>query len=383
MMLRCILFLIALLALPAFAQSSDPATVAPPVSDVAPAPEVAPTAEAQPASEAAPAAAPEATPAPLTPEMTAEQKLTQFRRDQINLLALRGDAGSLLAAALMAGADTDDKRRPAALKSAALLKRAQTIAPDNVLVWWVTASADCRAATKTCPHPETLQKLEAVDGQNAAVWALSLWRAQQANDAPGARAALVSAAQAAKYNDYFGAVIDDLYEAAGILPMSTDLLNATGQNVSSSGYRLISAAGIAAAMVQPEGAAVREACKGADANDAALLADCVAVAQKMELSGSINSQNLGLSLKMALLPPGPERDAARSRQRALAWQTLRISDIGDRLAANPAVSRVYTQALNESGNESAAVLAVLRSQGVAIEPPADWQPPQAERMLKP
>jgi hypothetical protein len=379
-MSRCILFLTALLALPAFAQTSDPATVAPPVSDGAPAPEVAPPAEAPPAPEAP---TPAAAPAPVAPEMTAEQKLTQFRRDQINLLALRGDAGSLLAAALMATTDADDKRRPAALKSAALLKRAQTIAPDNVLVWWVTASEDCRAATKTCPHPDTLQKLEAVDGQNAAVWALSLWRAQQGKDAPGARAALASAAQAAKYNDYFGAVIDDLYEAAGVLPMSTDLLSATGQNVSISGYRLISAAGIAAAMVQPEGAAISAACKAADANDAALVADCLAVAQKMELSGSINSQNLGLSLKMALLSPGPERDSARSRQRALAWQTLRISDIGDRLAANPAVSRVYTQALNESGNESAAVLAVLRSQGVAIEPPADWQPPQAEAMLKP
>ena len=174
-----------------------------------------------------------------------------------------------------------------------------------------------------------------------------------------------------------------IFEAAGILPMSNDLLNATGQNVSISGFRLISSAGIAAAMVQTEGAAIRNACKVADASDAALVADCLSVAQKMELSGSINSQNLGMSLKMALLQSGPERDAARARQRALSWQTLRISDLGDRLAANPAVSRVYTQALNESGSESAAVLAVLRSQGVALEPPADWQAPQAEMMLKP
>jgi hypothetical protein len=283
----------------------------------------------------------------------------------------------------MADADANDKQRPAALKSPALLKRAQTVGSDKALVWWVTASADCHVAIKSCPQAETLQKLETLDGENAAVWALSLWRAQQAKDAPGARAALASAAQAKKYDDYFGALIDDLYEAAGILPMSTELLNASGQNVSDSGYRLISAAGIAAGMVQTEGAAIRDACKGADMKDETLIADCVAVAQKMELSGSINAQNMGLSLKMALLPPGPERDAARSRQRALAWQTLRISDLGDRLAANPAVSHVYTQVLNESGNESAAVLAVLRSQGVALEPPADWQQPQAEMVLKP
>ena len=70
-------------------------------------------------------------------------------------------------------------------------------------------------------------------------------------------------------------------------------------------------------------------------------------------------------------------------RRALAWQTLRISDLGDRLAADPVVSRVYTQALNESGNESAAVLAVLRSQDVALEPPADWQPSQPQTPLTP
>jgi len=382
-MSRCILFLVLLLALPAFAQSADPIPVTPPASEVAPAPDATPTAQAQPAPEAEAAPAPATAAAPMTPEMTPEQKLTQLRHDQINLLALRGDAGSLVAAVLMASADIDDKRRPPALKPPALLKRAQTVGADNVLVWWVTASLDCRNATKTCPHPETLQKLEALDAGNAAVWALSLWHAQQANDAPAARAALASAAQATKYNDYFGSVIDTLYEAQGILPMSNDLLNATGQNVSISGYRLIFAAGIAAAMVQPEGAAIRNACKSAAPDDTALIADCVSVAQKMELSGSINSQNSGLSLKMALLPTGPEREAARARQRALAWQTLRISDLGDRLASNPGVSRVYTQALNESGSEADAVLAVLRSQGVALEPPADWQPPQAETAFKP
>ena len=397
-MLRCILFLATLLAFPAFAQTSDPTTQpvaapaeAPPAAGT-PAPEAIPAPEATPAvapapeASPAPEAAPEVAAAPLlaaAPEMTSEQRLTQFRRDQINLLALRGDAGSLLAAALMASADTGDKHRPVALKSPALLKRAQTAGPDDALVWWVSAAADCHGANKTCPLPETLQKLESIDGENAAVWTLSLWRAQQAKDAPAARAALASAAQAKRYDDRFGTLIADIYQANGILPISAEVLNATGQNVSADGYRLISAAGTAAAVALPGYAAIGAACKDVDVSDTALVADCLAVAQKMELSGSINSQNVGLSLKMALLPAGPDRDAARTRQRALSWQTLRISDLGDRLAADPAVSRVYTRVLSESGNESAAVLAVLRSQSVALEPPADWQPPQPDTAPKP
>lgn len=360
---RCILFLTVLLALPAFAQTSDP------VPDASTTPEAAPVTVASPAPEAA------AEPVQ-APEMTPVQRLTQFRHDQINLLALHGDAGSLLTAALMASADAGDKNRPAALQSPALLKRAQTAGAESALVWWVTAAFDCHATSKNCPHPETLQKLASTDAENSAVWTLSLWRAQQAKDAPAARAALASAAQAKSYNDHFGTLIDTIYEAQGVLPIGVEILNATGQDVSADGFRLVSAAGIAAAVALPGYIAIGDACKGADANDTGLVTDCLAVAQNMELSGSINSQNAGLSLKMAILPPGPERDAARARQLALSWQTLRISDLGDRLAADPAVTRVYTQALNESGDESAGVLAVLRSQGVALEPPADWRPPQ-------
>ncbi len=390
---RRILFLAALLALPAFAQTSDPVPETPPapVPEAAPAantdnptPEAAPPSTDNPAPEAPtpPAAADNATPevSPLlpapAPEMTPTQRLTQFRHDQINLLALRGDPGSLLAASLMASADAGDKARPNALQSPALLKRAQNNGAESALVWWVTAAFDCHATPNDCPHPETLQKLESIEADNAAVWTLSLWHAQKRKDAAAARAALASAAQAKNYNDHFGTLIDTIYEALGVLPIGPEVLNATGQNVSADGYRLISAAGTAAGVALPGYFAISDACKGADANDAALIADCLAVAKKMELSGSINSQNAGLGLKMVLEPAGPEQDATRARQRVLSWQILRISDLGDRLAADPALSHLYTQALNESGDESAGVLAVLRSQGVALEPPPGWKSPQ-------
>ena len=157
-MLRCILFGGALLASPAFAQL-------------------------------APAAAGDA---PAAPEMSREQKLTQYRHDQINLLALRPEAESLLAAALLADADVDDKARPAVLKPPALLKRAQSVGENSALVWWVTATSECRGSAKPGPEPATLQKLESIDAENAAVWMLSMWRAQQANDRPAARVTALS-----------------------------------------------------------------------------------------------------------------------------------------------------------------------------------------------
>ncbi len=317
---------------------------------------------------------PPATTAPLTPEMTPEQLLTQYRHDEINLLALRADPHSLLAAALMARADAHDKTRPVALQPPALLKRAQDAGPNDVLVWWVTAGVECRNTNKACPEPETLQKLESADAENAGVWALALWRAQQAKDNVTARAALTSAAQAKRYNDRFGGILAAIYDAESILPMNTELLNATGQSVSVDGYRLITAAGIAASLVQPAGAAIIATCRKAPA-DAAENADCVAVAKKMEAAGSLGAQRLGVNLLQSLLPPGPEQDAVLAHARSLAWQTQQIESLADRLANDTRVTRAYMQALTDSGDETAAVYAVLRSQGVALEPTADWQAP--------
>ena len=349
-MLRCILFAGTLLALPVFAQ---------------------------PVAAPAPADAP-------APEMSREQKLTQYRHDQINLLALRPEAESVLAAALLADADADDKTRPAGLKPPALLKRAQSIGENSAMVWWATAAAECRAAAKTCPETATLQKLESVDPENAAVWMLAMWHAQQANDAPAARAALASAAQAKRYNDFFGALVSAVYVAQDVLPMSNDLLNATGADASVAGYRLVTAANLVLGKAaSPGGRALAQACHGADAADAALVADCVAVARKMELSGSLFAQNAGLALREELLPAGPERDALQARKLKLAWQMERMSELAASLATDMRVTRTYTQELAASGDESAAVAAVLRSKGIGLEPPAGWHPAEAKAPFKP
>jgi hypothetical protein len=325
-----------------------------------------------------------ATDAPPAPEMSREQKLTQFRHDQINLLALRPEPESLLSAALLADADVDDKARPAVLKPPALLKRAQKIGENSVLVWWVTATAECRAAAKSCPEASTLQKLESIDPENAAVWMLSMWRAQQANDAPAARAALASGAQAKRYNDYFGALVSAVYEAQDVLPMSDDLLKATGADASVAGYRLVNAANIVLGKVaSPGGRALAQACHNADATDSALIADCIAIARKMELSGSLFAQNAGLALREELLTAGPERDALQARKHGLAWQMERMSELAGSLANDAGMTRTYTQALAATGDESAAVYAVLRSKGIGLEPPAGWHPSQAKAPLKP
>ncbi|HZW50663.1 MAG TPA: hypothetical protein VFF05_02270, partial [Rudaea sp.] len=171
--------------------------------------------------------APDAGTAPLSPEMPAAQVLAQFHHDEINLLALRGDAHSLLAAALMAQGDADDPARPKVLQTPALLARAQKADDADALVWWVSAALECHGKGKPCPSDETLAQLEKSDPANAAVWMWALRPAQKPGSAATTRAALTSAAGAARYDDYFGTLTSILYESAGILPIQENVLRAS------------------------------------------------------------------------------------------------------------------------------------------------------------
>lgn len=344
---RCLFFAFALIAAPAFAQPLAPDAAAP------------------------------------SPEMPPAQILAQFHHDQINLLALRGDAHSLLAAALMAQADADDPARPKALQTPALLARAQKADDADALVWWVSAALDCRGKAKTCPREETLAQLEKSDPANAGVWLWALSRAQKTADTAAARAALTSAAQAARFDDYFGTLTSVLYQATGILPIGENILRASNQpGVSPAGFRLTYAASIAAAVAMRPLPPLENTCESAS-SDTDLAAECVAVAQKMADSGSLFARSAGAQLLMKLAPIGAAHDAAIAQARTLAWRMQRIGELGVRLANDSRVTGVYTQALQTSGREIDAVDAVLRLQGIALEPPADWQAPAPNAAAQP
>ena len=98
----------------------------------------------------------------------------------------------------------------------------------------------------------------------------------------------------------------------------------------------------------------------------------------MTLGGSMGAKDSGLKILIALLPSGPEQNAARDQQRALMWQTVRIGELAETLADDQRVTRLYTQALHENGSEIDAVFAVLRAQGASLQPAPDWRPPQAD-----
>jgi hypothetical protein len=383
-MLRSLALTLAMLSAAAIAQALPQQEMPPPQQDVAPpqAETAAPQPESPTPAGPAPAEAPmvpePAAPAapPLNPKaaaansaQTEQKRFEQFRRDLVSLLALRADADLLVAAAELAYADSEDKSRTAALKSPSLIKRAQKFGPDVPFVWWVSTFLECGTKGTSC-HGEAATRLEQLDGNNAAAWLPALYAA----NAPGqARAVLTSMAQATRFDDFSAAGVLAVYRALQTLPVPDEVLS-HGLNTTAARVNLATTIG---GGFMPNFARLGEMCRKQDNTDEALVADCLAVAHLFESGGTYRSQSVGFSIEDSLLPAGTARDVLRARMRASAWQRQQFLEVSGRFARDEALSQIYVDLLRENGNELASVTALLRSQHLSTEPPAGWQPQQA------
>ena len=316
---------------------------------------------------AAPAVNPQA--AAASSAQVEQKRFEQFRRDLVSLLALRADADLLVAAAELAYADSEDKNRPAALKAPSLIKRAQRFGPDMPLVWWVSTFLECGTKGTSC-HGEAATRLEQLDGNNAAAWLPALYAA----NAPGqARAVLTSMAQATRFDDFSAAGVLAVYRALQILPVPDEVLN-HGLNATAARVNLATTIG---GGFMPNFARLGEMCRKQDDTDEALVADCLAVAHLFESGGTYRSQSVGFAIEDSLLPAGTARDVLRARMRASAWQRQQFLEVSARFARDEALAQTYVDLLHENGNELGTVTALLRNQHLSTDPPAGWQPQQA------
>jgi hypothetical protein len=363
---------------PQLESQGEPATAPAPIEPTptsATADQTAPATEAPKTPEAAasPAQAPPASPPPnaqAAASAQAEQKrFEQFRRDLISLLALRADADLLVAAAELAFPDSGDKSRTAALKSPSLIKRAQKFGPDVALVWWVSTFVECGTKGASC-HGEAAAQLQQLDGSNAAAWLPALHGAS----APGqARALLASMAQATRFDDFWTAGVLAMFRALQTLPVPEEVL---GNGLNPTAARVNMATSVGGGFMANY-ARLGDMCRKRDDTDETLIADCLAVAHLFESGGSFRSQSIGFAIEDSLLPPGTARDLLRARQRASAWQRLQFLEVSARFGRDEALTQTFVDLLRENGNELTAVTALLRSQHLSTEPPAGWQPPQA------
>ena len=213
--------------------------------------------------------------------------------------------------------------------------------------------------------------MEQLDGNNAAAWLPALYAA----NAPGqARAVLTSMAQATRFDDFSAAGVLTVCRPMQILPVPDEVLS-HGLNTTAARVNLATTIG---GGFMPNFARLGEMCRKQNDTDEALVADCLAVAHLFESGGTYRSQSVGFSIKDSLLPARHRpRRAARTHARQRLAAAAVFLEVSARFARDEALSQTYVDLLHENGNELATVTALLRNQHLSTEPPAGWQPQQA------
>jgi hypothetical protein len=317
-----------------------------------------------------------ATPTVSAPAANDEQVFNVFRHDLINLLILRADARLLVAAAQIAAPDEKDASRSAIKKTPALLKRAQQFGAQDPLVLWVSAANAC-LTQPGCADPAALKTLQSVDADNGAVWLLSY---PSDDNAEKARAIVARMAQAQRYDDFWAADVVAIYHALETLPVPQEV---TRQGVSSESARINFATSIASALLPKTLQPLGRICTAADSKDGSLVSDCIALARQLETCGTFAAQTIGFDIEEALLTPGVDRDIMRARKRSAAYQKEQFFQLSTRFTREPAVAQSYVRLLGSERNELATVVALMREQNLRTDPPAGWQPVEAQKAADP
>lgn len=322
---------------------------------------------------AASSAAPQAS-APSPAEQARIEALMQYQKDLVSVLALRGDAAHLLGAALMAQPFPNQSQ---GLSYHELITRAAKAPNAGPGVSWATL-ADC-ASEATCPNPGAFAALQKQAPDNAAVWMLVMDQAAQKKDVKAARDALAKAAATKEYDDYFGISLQGVAKGVGTLPPLPPTMTDVrpGEPTTALGVETLIAFGVANQQPRPSMQPLLQLCSAdAAGKDEALKADCLKTAHVLEWGSSPMSRAVGLRMLGDL--DSSAKDATAKETRDLLWQMQNYGMLGIKALTDDKLALQLLDAARSGGTELSLVLSTLRTNGIATEAPADWQPPQAQ-----
>lgn len=340
-----------------------------------------------------------APPPALAADAAVEQKVQAWQRvfDQnlashLRGLASSGDARDLYAAALLWTGIQDDSSasslRPGlpAQERQAWLHGAVTLRPRDPLVARHEVDSGC-GAEAGCKPAQALEFLLREEPDNAEVQLRAFARAQERGDNAAAERAWKSAAAAERYDPRSLELAALLYSELMEVPappleaaVAHTLGRALGLGRDPAAEDLVRQRALALVVTWsgpatgPYRAATRRCAAGPVADDAALLDQCKAVGALMARDrSSLISQLIGLGMMQRLTAGTPQELAWREELRQLRWISLQ----GPALLERGAVPFDQYAAWFTRDGERAAYERTMEAAGMALTPPAGWQPPEA------
>ncbi len=299
------------------------------------------------------------TPAP------AADKYQTWRAGAAQILAARGDANSLAAAAALSFAGSARlKADPAAEKSAAveLAVKASELDPDNPSIGWLRLQL-C-ANTPGCDFRDAATTMRWVDAENSAAWLPTLAAAQRDRDPVEVDRILADMAQGVRFDFYWNRTVvllfDALKKAAGRLPANY---------VPSDAARLSEAMGLGAEIMPPL-ASLQSACResaGAERRE-----NCLKLSKIMQRGDTVVAQVAGFNLEKRLSPPdSKEARVSAEHRRVLEWRMATASqfDVPMLPWLKSARARSRVARMRAMPREEDVAIAILRERKMPLEPP--------------
>lgn len=304
------------------------------------------------------------------PPAAAADKYQVWRPDAAQILAGRGDANSLAAAAALSffGSATrpkaDSAERSAAVE---LAVKASELDPDNPSIGWLRLQL-C-ANTPGCDFRDAATTMRWVDADNSAAWLPTLAAAQKEKDTVEVDRILADMAQGVRFDFYWNRTVvlifDALKKAARRLPANY---------VPSDSARLSEAMGLGAEIIPPF-APLLGACResaGAERRET-----CLKLSKVMQRGDTVVAQVAGFNLEKRLSPPdSKEARVSAEHRRVLEWRMATASqfDVPILPWLKSARARSRVALMRARPREEDVDIEILRERKMPLEPPSEVHP---------
>ena len=292
-----------------------------------------------------------------------------WRAGAAHILAARGDANSLAAAAALTYAGPASRTRAEAARAASaaleFAVRAAELAPDDAAISWLRLHL-CANAVE-CDLRDAATTMRWVDADNAAAWLPTLATAQRDRDTVEVDRVLTDMAHDSRFDLYGNPtgvrIYDSLKRVRAHLPANyarSDLA------------RLAEATGVAGAAVMPSFSPLINACRDAAAPERREA--CLKLSRTLQRGDAVMAQLVGFAIAKRLLPQdGREQRVLAERRRVLEWRvaSANVSDSPLLPWLRNARARSRLAIMRARPREEDAYVAILREHGMPLEPPVD------------
>ncbi len=282
----------------------------------------------------------------------------EWRATAAEVLAARGDAGSLATAAALTYLGPLSRPKPQAGKAASaalgLAVKASELAPMNPAISWLRLLMCAHAPG--CDIREAATTMRWVAADNGAAWLPTLTLAQKDKDTVEVDRALVGMAEGAKF---------ELYGNRTKVMMFNALKRARAQlpakYLRSDAARFNEAVGIANAAVLPSFSPLINACRDATPDPQRREA-CLTLSRTLQHADVVMAQLVGFAIEKRLGGSDPrELSRIAERRRMLEWRV----ELADR--ANVTV-RSRLAKMRAMPREEDVCIAIVRELGKSLEP---------------